>query len=407
MRPSAKTVVVTFSHDERTEVKRLSKAEELSGKLASQMDEDKLMKSVLQNDKSKLDEGRMLNEAINQGLVAFTPDLMMSQIVKNYRMAESLYGEKLVKLLTGYSPDYLRKNINIPEFNRELQLQMKQRLDQLKEDGLVGADGQITKMGLSLASFVMYVEELDRLMPKGWRGERIHKKIAHYGETSGSRIFRKGDRYKDVSIRETVRLAIRRKHKTLEQHDLKTFERHAKGLVYVLYGLDASGSMKGEKIEMAKKAGIALAHSAIMNKDKAGLIVFGSQVKDSVAPTDDLKMLVENIVKVRASRETDFTDMIKKAIELFPVERVTKHLILLTDALPTVGQKPEEETMESVSMARAAGITISIVGVSLDNKGKLLAEKIVRLGDGRLYGVRNLKDMDKIVIEDYQYAAGA
>ncbi|MEK6959532.1 MAG: VWA domain-containing protein [Nanoarchaeota archaeon] len=407
MRPSAKTVVVAFSHDERTEVKRLSKAEELNGKLASQMEEDKLMKSVLQNDKSKLDEGRMLNEAINQGLVAFTPDLMMSQIVKNYRMAESLYGEKLVKLLTGYSPDYLRKNINIPEFNRELQLQMKQRLDQLKEDGLVGADGQITKMGLSLASFVMYVEELDRLMPKGWRGERIHKKTSHYGEPSGSRIFRKGDRYKDVSIRETVRLAIRRKHKTLLQHDLKTFERQAKGLVYVMYGLDASGSMKGEKIEMAKKAGIALAHSAIMNKDKAGLIVFGSQVKDSVAPTDDLKMLVENIVKVRASRETDFTEMIKKAIELFPVEHVTKHLILLTDALPTVGQKPEEDTMESVSMARAAGITISIVGVSLDAKGKTMAEKIVRLGDGRLYGVRNLKDMDKIVIEDYQYAVGA
>ena len=400
MKQTGRTGVVAFDH-KQAEVKNLSKANQMSGKLDSQFDEDKLMKSVLQNDKSKIDEGKLLNEAINQGLVAFTPDVMFSQIVKNYRMAESLYGEKLIKLLTGYSPDYIRKNINIPEFNRELQVHLRDRLEQLKEDGVISTDGHTTHLGLSLASFVLYLEELDNILPKGWRGERLHKKSSHYGDPQDTRAFRKTDRYKDLALRSSIRLAIRRGHRHLCPEDLKAHTRKSKGLVYVMYGLDASGSMKGAKIGMAKKAGIALAHAAITRKDKAGLIVFGSTIKEAVAPTDDLRQIVERIVSVQPSRQTDFTGMIKRAIELFPSDRATKHLLLLTDAMPTVGSKPEDETLHAISEARAHGITVSLVGINLDAKGRALANQIVRLGEGRLYAVRNLASMDKMVIEDY------
>ncbi len=92
---------------------------------------------------------------------------------------------------------------------------------------------------------------------------------------------------------------------------------------------------------------------------------------------------------------------IKRAIELFPSEMVTKHLILLTDALPTVGKEPEKETLEAVSSARTNGISISLIGIKLDNKGKKLAEKIVKLSEGRLYIVKDLKNLDKVVLEDY------
>lgn len=391
--------------DKDAKAENLSKAEKMSGKLDSQFDEDKLMKSVLQNDKQKITEGKLLNEAINQGIAAFTPDMMFSQIVKNYRMAESLYGEKLIKLLTGYNPDYLRKNISIPEFNRELQVHLRDRLEQLKEDGVISTDGHITQLGLSLASFVLYMEELDRLLPKGWRGERLHKKTAHHGEATDHRLFRTGDRYRDLGVRASIRMAIRRKHRSLLSTDLKAVTRESKGTVYLMYGLDASGSMKGAKIDMAKKAGIALAHAAITRKDKAGVIVFGSTVKESIAPTDDIRQIVEKIVAVHPSRQTDFTGMIRRAIELFPHEKVTKHLILLTDAMPTVGIKPEEETLACISEASAQGITVSLVGISLDAKGKAFAEKLVRLGEGRLYAVRNLNTIDRMVIEDYYQVA--
>ena len=34
-------------------------------------------------------------------------------------------------------------------------------------------------------------------------------------------------------------------------------------------------------------------------------------------------------------------------------------------------------------------------------KGRELAEKIVEIGEGRLYAVRNLQNIDKVVLEDY------
>jgi len=118
-------------------------------------------------------------------------------------------------------------------------------------------------------------------------------------------------------------------------------------------------------------------------------------------PTNDFPYLLRKITEITASKQTDFTAMLKKSIEVFPRENVTKHLVVLTDAMPTVGDNPEEETMEAVSMARSNGITISIVGINLTKEGTKFAEKIAQLGDGRLYIVRNLDNVDQLVLEDY------
>jgi Mg-chelatase subunit ChlD len=383
------------------ELEKTSKAEQAKGKLKSQFEEDKLMKSVLQNDKKKIEEGKIIADAINQGIMGFTPDMMFETMVQSYQVAKQLYGEKLIRLLAGYNPDYIKRNINIPEFKKELKTAISRKIEQLKDEELIDSDGLITEKGVSLASLVMYTEELDHIVPKGVFGEKIHKKTSHYGDKKDVKLYTKGDRYKDLAVRKSIRLAIRRGHSRLQEQDLKTFERHSKGSVYIIYGLDSSGSMKGKKIETAKKAGIALAYKAISQKDNVGLISFGTDVKSSIAPTKDFSFLLREITKIRASKQTDFTAMIRKAVEMFPRKKVTKHLILLTDAMPTVGEKPEEETLEAISIARAGGITVSIVGINLDRDGIKLAKQIAMLGEGRLYQVKNLENVDKIILEDY------
>jgi len=391
--------VVAF--DIQPEVEKLTAGEEIKGSLASQFEEDKLAKSVLQADETKIEEGQILAEAFNQGIMSFHPDMIYSNIVKNYQMAENLYGEKLLRLISSYHPDALRRNIKIPEFQKELRQNIKRKIDEMKEEGVLDGEGVITDEGLFLASIVMYTEELDRIEPRGTVGEYVHKKISHYGEKQDVRDFKKGDRYKDIGIRKSIKKAIRRGHSTIESHDLVTFERGSKGQVFVIYCLDASGSMKGKKITMAKKAGIALAYKAISNNDKVGLISFGTKVKEAVAPTDDFISLLKKIVSVRASKETDFTMMLRKAVELFPPGKVTKHLVVLTDALPTVGDKPEDEALEAISFARANGITISLIGINLDSRGEKFAERLIAIGEGRLYSMRNADNVDSVVLEDY------
>ena len=62
--------------------------EELEGKLAHQEEEDKLMHSVLENDKETVDDGYLINESLNKGVGIFTPDMMFEQLVKDYSYAK-------------------------------------------------------------------------------------------------------------------------------------------------------------------------------------------------------------------------------------------------------------------------------------------------------------------------------
>jgi|TARA_Y100000310_G_scaffold153695_1_gene153165 Mg-chelatase subunit ChlD len=386
---------------EKTQVKNFSKIEELSGKLTFQQLEDKFMHSVLENDKKTIDSGKLISDAINQGMSSFSPDLMFDQLVKNYSLAKQIFGESIIRLVSGYEPDYVKKNIGIPEFQRELKEKIKQRIDELKEEDLLQKDNSLSEKGIELASLVLYFEELDKIIPKGIVGDKISKRTFVYGEKENSRSYKKGDRYRDIALKKSVKLALRRGHTDFEDKDLRVFERQSKGQTYIIYALDASGSMKGKKIEACKKAGIALAYKAINEKDKVGLIVFGSEIKEAIEPTSDFTRLIKEITRIKASKETDIVSTLQKAIELFPKEDITKHLILLTDALPTKGDTPENSTLEEVSNARNKGITISLIGINLDNKGKKLAEEIVELGQGRLYVARNLENVDQIVLEDY------
>lgn len=394
-------IKVVITRDRDTEIKDISKIEEVSGSMGSNDEEDKLMHSVLENDKGTIDDGKLLKEAINEGMGAFTPDLMFEQLVKNYSLAKNIYGKTLIRQLTGYEPDYVEKNVKIPEFQKELKQRMNNTVGRLKDDKLLEKDGSISEKGIKLASLILYTEELDNIIPKGILGEKIHKKSFIYGDKGDVKAYNKSDRYRDIAIKKSIKLALRRNHKKLSVNDLKTFERQSKGQICIIYCIDASGSMKGRKIEVCKKAGIALAYKAIDERDKVGLLVFGSDIKNQVEPTDDFHRLLMEITRIRASKETDIAKTISKSVELFPSKDITKHLMLLTDAIPTVGEKPEEETLEAVSLARSNGITISLIGIQLDEKGKKFAEKIVKLGEGRLYIIKDLKELDRIVLEDY------
>ncbi len=387
--------------DSRQDIAEKELIEEFSGKLAPDEPENKLMRSVLENDKSSIDKGKLITESINQGMQSFTPDLLYEQLVKNYTMAQHIYGPSILKLATGYDPDYIKKNIQIPEFRRELKFQIEKNIEALRQDGLIDSNYVMTSSGLELASLVTYFEELDKLRPQGLLGEKEYRKLSMHGSKNEIMPYKKGARYRDIAIKQSVKTAIRRGHTHLQPSDLKVFERQSKGKCCIVYGLDASGSMKGNKIDACKRAGIALAYKAIQEKDKVGLITFGTDIKTTIEPTLDFAYLLRHIVSIRASKQTDLSAALKKSIELFPSEDITKHLILITDAMPTVGTNPEHDTLEQVSSLKNHGITISMIGINLDEKGRRFAQKIVELGEGKLYAINNTENVDKIVLEDY------
>jgi len=379
----------------------MDKSEEKTWKLDSQSEEDKLMKSVLENDKNEIDDGQVITDSINQGMGSFTPDVMFDKMVQNYKQAEQIYGESMVRALSGYDPSYVEKNIVIPEFRREVEKRIKEKFDDLRRKGLVDREGNILEKGYELSSLVMYAQELDNLKTSGFLGERPNKKDSIYGERNNIKNYKSEDRFKDIDIKKSVKTAIRRGHSELTKDDLKVFTRQNKASTEIVYAIDASGSMKGDKIGMSKKAGIALAFKAIEKKDKVGVVVFGKEVKEKIYPTKDFMSILRSLAKVKASSETDLALTIGESVEMFSPGDMTKHLMLITDAMPTVGLDPEKEVLGEVAKAKAAGITVSIAGINLDGVGEKLARKISDVGEGKFYLIKDLKNMDKIILEDY------
>lgn len=389
------------SKDQKLTADQKDSLEEVDGKLHRENSEDKLMHDVLEGNDEQVADAKLLKEAFNQGVGAFVPDLMFQQLVSNYKQAKQLYGETIIRQLSSYSPGYVEKNVSIPEFQRELKKHIQQKIRDLQKNNLLDRQGMITDQGVFLASLSLYIEELDHLQAIGALGQKQSEKISHYGAVQDFRDYRKGDRYRDLFAKMSVRTALRRGHQHLEIVDLKTYTRHSRGKSFIVYALDASGSMKGKKLAVAKRSGVALAYKAIQDHDDVGLLVFGKDVITEIHPTNDFSLLLHEITTVRASQETNFAACLRRALQLFPETPATKHILLLTDAMPTAGDNPEEETLNAVAEVVQAGITVSLIGIGLDDAGKALAEKMVVIGKGRFYLVQNLEQLDQVVLMDY------
>ncbi|MGM5484862.1 MAG: vWA domain-containing protein [Nanobdellota archaeon] len=373
--------------------------EEVDGKLGGTDEDDKLMRSVLSNDKEKIDEGKMISDAVNRGLGSFTPDIMFENLVEKYQMTKKMYGERLIRNLTGYDADYVERNRNIPEFRDELKKQISSRIKKLEKDELIDEEGMVTDYGLDLSSVIVYLEELEHLKMHGISGEKIRKEKAHYGEKAESKDFRRGDRYKDIDVRGSVKKSIKRGHDRISRDDLKVKERQSKGNIEIIYAIDASASMKGEKLEMAKKAGIALAYKATQEKNKVGLIVFGDEIREEFEPSNDFEKLLYRINRIRATNQTNISKTINRAGRLFSSNNCTKHLMMITDAMPTEGEDPHQEAIDSA--AELKDVTTSIIGINLNEAGTELARKITDISEGRLSIAKNINNLDLLVLEDY------
>ena len=374
--------------------------DEVSGALGSDPEEKRLMRSVLENDKQTVNDGKLITAALNSGITAFTPDLLFEKIVTNYKASKKIHGESFLQEVSGSTEAEIERNKHIKEFQNELRKKIKNRLNELRKNDLIDKEGSMTQKAEKLSKLLMLTEELDKLSSKGLLGEKENKKIQAYGLREDSRMFRK-DRYKDLDIRKTVKTAVRRGHSKIDRKDLRAFERKARGKRNIVYALDASGSMKGQKLIQSKKAGIALAYRATQEKDKVGVLVFGKEVKKKIRPTSDFKTILSSISSVTAKEKTNLAGTIRESISLFPKEDATKHLVLITDAMPTSGDEPEKDTIKAAGLAKESNITISIIGINLNREGQTIARKIVEISRGRIFVAKNLEEIDSIVIEDY------
>jgi uncharacterized membrane protein len=160
--------------------------------------------------------------------------------------------------------------------------------------------------------------------------------------------------------------------------------------------IDRSGSMAGEKIELAKEAARATLE-VLQPSDKLGIVAFDSN------PVLLVKLQ-------RAANRLKITDSIRKlttggGTEIFPGLDVgyrdlrdtrarVKHIILLTD-----GQSPKRGILELVAQGVQDKITISTVAVGAGADRQLLSQ-MAEEGRGNAYRTQSAKNIPKIFLKE-------
>jgi uncharacterized membrane protein len=165
--------------------------------------------------------------------------------------------------------------------------------------------------------------------------------------------------------------------------------------------IDKSGSMAGEKMELAKDA--AKATVEIMNSsDLISVIGFDS------APQSVVKMqraanrsrILNDISRIQAAGGTNILAPLEEAFrELQPINARVKHVILLTD-----GEAPYSGIPELVDQMASAKITVSAVGVGAGADRRLL-QMIAERGNGRFYFTQDASNVPKIFTKETSQVA--
>ncbi len=147
----------------------------------------------------------------------------------------------------------------------------------------------------------------------------------------------------------------------------------SKNIVFIL---DTSGSMKGEKIRQAKGA-LSFCLNSLNKSDRFNLIDFDDQVKSFEtglvrAGSENVQKALSFVDKTEADGGTNINEALLTGLGQIESADGPSFVIFLTDGLPTVGETDINNILKNVKGANKSKTRLFVFGVGYDVNTRLL-----------------------------------
>ena len=346
------------------------------------------------------------------------PDSRLAQMVSRMtdQMMDELYpdtvlkGDSLTDDLLNDVEEARKRDERLENLRREMQADaLAETLEFLERERVLerGTTGwELSRRGVSFL--------LDKLSPNvetsnlyGYGKHSTGKKLSvGEGREVGVRHFRFGDRYKDVSFKDTLREAIRNRRQEVTKDDIMVTTKDIRAKIDFVLVLDLSGTMRQlEKLWHAKESAIVLSLAAAQYGDRVGVVTFSNLAEVAVDITASPQRLTKRVIDLELHKNA-FTNIgygILKGTQLFSRHRggrASQHMILISDGDATAPDpSPKKYALRQATMAAKKGITISCVCINEQSSDVELMKRISRIGKGRIYYV-GAEEMSGVLLDE-------
>ncbi len=174
-------------------------------------------------------------------------------------------------------------------------------------------------------------------------------------------------------------------------------EKVAKDVIFVL---DVSGSMEGEKLRQAREA-LKFVLSRLNEGDRFNILAFSTGVNrfaDSLVPVSERGKALEFAEELSAGGSTNIYQALLEA--LADVEERPTYLLFLTDGLPTVGVTDVRRIVEEVGRRVPGNVRLFTFGVG-DDVNTFLLDRLASEHRGISTYVKPGEDLEKAISTFY------
>jgi len=176
----------------------------------------------------------------------------------------------------------------------------------------------------------------------------------------------------------------------------------------ILFVLDTSGSMAGDKIRQAKAA-LQYCVNSLKPADTFGLISFATEpvpFRDQMLPAtpENVKAALEFIEKIEARGGTAINDALLLALKTMHGSKGLPMVVFLTDGLPTIGETSIETILKNIQGANTDRARLFDFGIGYEVNTALL-DKLAEENHGSSDYVTEKENIEVKVSNFYQKVA--